>query len=186
MVDVGPTPAIRSHATLGGRLDALARGCVPTAVTLVLVLAAGMPLGLPGQAALRPALALICVFHYSLARPAAMPALVVFLIGLLCDLLGWLPLGIGAVTLLGARVAALRLRPVLFGQRLAFVWLAFVAVAVVVATMTWVLASALSLRLLPGGPVLLAALLAVALHPSLALLLGSAGPDAAAAESAWR
>jgi rod shape-determining protein MreD len=186
MLELGPTPAIRTRPTLGGRLDAVARGCVPAAVTLVLVLGAGVPLGLPGQAALRPALALICVFQCSLARPGAMPAVVVFLIGLLCDLLGWLPLGIGAVTLLGARMAALRLRPALFGHRLGLVWLAFCCVAVAAAAATWVLASVLSLRLLPAGPVVMAGLFAVALHPSLALLLGLAGREPAAPEGAWR
>ncbi|HEY5300536.1 MAG TPA: rod shape-determining protein MreD [Acetobacteraceae bacterium] len=184
MVEIGPTPAIRSRPTLGGRLDAIARACVPVALTLVLVLAAGAPLGLPGQAALRPALALICVFHYSLARPAAMPALAVFAIGLLSDLLGWLPIGIGAVTLLGARVAALRLRPVLAGHGIGLVWIAFVGTAIAVGTATWVLASLLSWRVLPTGPVLLATLFAVALHPSLALLFGRTGRGIAAPEGA--
>lgn len=172
MVEYGPTPAIRSQPTLGGRLDAIARGCVPVALTLVLLVLSGVPLGLPGQPALRPALALICVFHFSLTRPAAMPGIAVFAIGLLCDLLGWLPLGIGAITLLSARGAALRLRARLLGRGIILAWLAFAVVALGVAAITWTLASLLSLRLLPAGPVLLVLLFAVALQPSLALLLG--------------
>jgi len=180
MVEIGPTPAIRPRPTLGGRLDGFARACGPVALTSVLVLASGAPFGLPGQAALRPALALICVFHWSLTRPAVMPGIAVFVIGLLCDLLGWLPIGVGAVTLLTARAAALRLRPALAGHRLGLIWLVFVGVAAMLAAMTWVLASALSLRLLPAGPLLLVTLFAAALHPSLALLFGFAGRDAAA------
>lgn len=172
MVEYGPTPAIRPQPTLGGRLDSVARGCVPIALTLVLLLLVGVPVGLPGESALRPALALICVFHFSLTRPAAMPGIAVFAIGLLCDLLGWLPLGIGAVTLLSARAAALRLRAGLLGRGIILTWLAFAGVALGVAGITWALASLLSLRLLPAGPVLLALLFAVALQPSLALLFG--------------
>ncbi|MEO9189971.1 MAG: rod shape-determining protein MreD [Acetobacteraceae bacterium] len=180
MVEIGPTPAIRPRPTIGGRLDGVARSCVPVVLTLILVLVAGAPLGLPGQAALRPALALICVFHWSLTRPATMPGIAVFAIGVLCDLLGWLPIGVGAVTLLIARVAALRLRPALAGHGLGLAWFAFVCVAVVVGAATWVLVSVLSLRVLPAGPLLLSTLFAAALHPSLALLFGFPGRDAAA------
>ena len=38
---------------------------------------------------------LACVYFWSLFRPAAMPPPVVFLIGVLLDLLGYLPLGVG-------------------------------------------------------------------------------------------
>ncbi len=176
MVEYGPTPAIRPEPTLGARVDGLARACVPVALTLVLLLLTGVPFGLPGQPALRPALALICVFHYSLTRPATMPAIAVFAIGLLCDLLGWLPIGIGAITLLAARAVALRLRARLLGRGLVLIWLAFLGVAAWVAAITWALASLLSLRALPVGPVFLVALFAAALHPSLALLFGFGRP----------
>ncbi len=54
------------------------------------------PFGFADQAALLPAVTLACVYFWSLFRPAAMPPPVVFLIGLLFDLLGYLPLGVGA------------------------------------------------------------------------------------------
>lgn len=182
MVDVGQTPAIGLRPTLGRRLDAAARRCVPVAFTLFLLLVAGALPGLPGQAALRPALVLIAVFHWSLLRPASMPPAAVFAIGLLCDLFGWIPIGIGAITLLAAQAAALRLRAAVARRGRIVVWFAFPAVATAVAAATWGFASLLTLALLPPGPALLQAVFAVALYPALALVLGWADRGIAAPE----
>ena len=74
------------------------------------------PLGIAEQAALLPAVTLACVYFWSLFRPAAMPPPVVFLIGVLLDLLGYLPLGVGALTLLAVHGLAVRWRRVLTRQ----------------------------------------------------------------------
>ena len=85
------------------------------------------PFGLWGQAALLPTVALTCVWFWSLFRPAAMAPPVVFLIGVLLDLLGFLPLGVGAVTMLTTYGIAQRLRRFLSRQGFAVVWLIFIA-----------------------------------------------------------
>ena len=94
------TPGIRPRATLGRRLDIAARHTFPAGSTIVLMLLTGTPFGFAEQAVLLPAVALACVYFWSLVRPAATPPPVVFLIGLLFDLLGYLPLGVGPLTLL--------------------------------------------------------------------------------------
>lgn len=184
MVDVGQAPAIGPRPTLGRRLDAMARRCVPVASTLLLLFVARALPGLPGEAALRPALVLIAVFHWSLIRPASMPPPAVFAIGLLCDLFGWIPIGIGAMTLLGAQAIALRVRAVAARRGRIVVWLAFPVVAAAVAAATWGFASLLTLALLPPGPALLQAVFAVALYPALALVLNWADRGIAAPERA--
>ncbi|MFC7552509.1 rod shape-determining protein MreD [Pseudoroseomonas wenyumeiae] len=72
-----------------------------------MMVASAAPVGLPSAL---PAVALACVFFWSLFRPAAMSPPVCFAIGLLQDLLGFAPLGIGILTMLVVHGLALRLR----------------------------------------------------------------------------
>ena len=86
-------PGVRPHLTVGRRLDIAWRHAFPGATSLLLMLLSLAPFGLWGQAALLPTVALTCVWFWSLFRPAAMSPPVVFLIGLLLDLLGFLAAG---------------------------------------------------------------------------------------------
>jgi len=140
------TPGIRPRPTLWRRLDAAARHCFPATATVVGMILSAAPFGLPGQAQILPAWVLACVFFWSLFRPAAMSPPVVFLIGVLADLLGQMPLGVSVVVLLAAHGLALRVRRVLPRQGFLVVWLVFVAVAAGASALEWVLLSALSLR----------------------------------------
>jgi rod shape-determining protein MreD len=150
----------------------------------LLLLLTAAPLGLPGQAQLQGAVALACVFFWSLFRPGSMPPAVVFLLGLLSDLLGLTPPGVLVLVLLAARGMALRWRRVLAGQGFLVVWLAFVVVAAAAAALEWLTISLLSLRRLPGNAVLFQLVLAAGLYPMLAAVFtrahrGLANPDQA-------
>ena len=121
-------PASGPRATLGpAARHRRARTRFPAACTIVLMLLTAAPLGIADQAALLPAVTLACVYFWSLFRPAAMPPPVVFVIGLLFDLLGYLPLGVGVLSLLVVHGVALRWRRVLTRQGFLLVWLAFAA-----------------------------------------------------------
>jgi rod shape-determining protein MreD len=163
-------PGMRPRATLGRRLDVAARHAFPAGCTILLMLLTETPFGIADQATLLPAVTLACVYFWSLFRPAAVPPPVVFLIGLLFDLLGYLPLGVGPLTLLVVHGFALRWRPVLTRVGFLTVWLAFCGFAVGAAALGWVLTAALSFRLLPLGPALFEGLLAAAVYPALAVL----------------
>jgi rod shape-determining protein MreD len=164
-------PGVRPHLTLGRRLDIAWRYAFPGTTSLMLMLLSLAPIGLWGQAALLPTVALTCVWFWSLFRPAAMSPPVVFLIGLLLDLLGFLPLGVGGVTMLTTYGIAQRLRRFLPRQAFAVVWLIFTAVACGIALMNWALVSALTFSLVPPGPVLFQAGLAAAMYPAVAIPL---------------
>lgn len=177
-------PAIRPRPSLLRRLDASARWSVPAGSAALLLLLGAAPLGLPAQAELQPAIALACVFFWSLFRPASMPPPAVFLLGLLADLLGLGPLGVGTLVLLIAHGLALRWRHELSRQGFAMVWLAFIAVAAGAAALAWGLTSLLWLRLLPPFPSLFEFALAAGLYPALALGLIWAHRSIAAPERA--
>jgi rod shape-determining protein MreD len=168
------TPGIRPRPTLWRRLDGMARAAFPVACTLLMMMVAAAPLGLPGQAQFLPALTLASVWFWSLYRPASMPPAVVFPIGLLLDLLGYQPVGVGVLTLLATHGFAVRWRRALGRQGLALVWLAFVGVAAGAGALGWALTSLLTFRLLPPSGAALAWALAVATYPALAILFARA------------
>lgn len=149
----------------------VARRAFPAATTLLLLLAASAPLGIPGQAELQASVALACVFFWSLFRPASMPPVTVFLVGAMTDLLGFAPLGAGVLTLLLAHGFAVGRRRFLVRQGFLMVWLGFVAVSAAAAALQWALASLLSLQVFPAGPGMFQAVLGAGLYPILATVL---------------
>jgi rod shape-determining protein MreD len=164
-------PGVRPRLTFGRRLDIAWRHAFPGTTSLLLMMLSLAPFGLWGQAALLPTVALTCVWFWSLFRPAAMAPPIVFLIGLLLDLLGFLPLGVGGLTMLTTYGIAQRLRRFLSRQGFTVVWLIFTAVACGIAGMNWALVSALTFTIVPPGPVLFQAGLAAAMYPAVAIPL---------------
>lgn len=176
-------PGIRPRPTWGRRLDLTARAGFPATSTVLAMLITQAPFGLPGQAVLLPAVTLAFVWFWSLFRPAAMPPVAVFLIGILLDLLGYLPLGVGVLTLLLAHGIAIRSRRSLSQLGFALTWLAFVPIGAGAALLNWTLVAALTLRLVPPGLALFQAALTAAVYPALAIPLAWAHRSVAEADT---
>jgi rod shape-determining protein MreD len=167
-------PGIRPRPSLGRQLDIIARHSFPATSTVLLMLLCSLPFGISGQAALLPATTLAAVYFWSLFRPAALPPPIVFAIGLLLDLLGYLPIGAGVLTLLLLHGFARRARRSLTQAGFIAVWLAFLAAAACATALIWSLTSLLALHPMPPGPTLFLAVLAGALYPAIAALLTTA------------
>jgi rod shape-determining protein MreD len=178
------TPGIRPRLTWRHRLDVVARAVFPIALTIVVLMLLSTPMGLPGQAEMQPAWALASVYFWSLFRPASMPAIAVFGIGVLLDLLAQGPLGVFGLLLLVVHAVALRSRRFLTRQGFALVWLAFVLFAVGASAAEWGLVSLLTWRSLPPWPALFECGMAVGAYPMLAMLLTRAHRTLAAPEQA--
>jgi len=164
-------PGIRPRPSLGRRLDIMARHSFPVTSTVLLMLLCGLPFGIADQAVLLPALTLAAVYFWSLFRPASLQPPIVFLLGLLLDLLGYLPIGCGVLTLLLVHGLAARWRRRLTQQGFVVVWLVFIAVGTGASLLIWALTSLLSLRLLPVAPALFQSVLAATSYPALGILL---------------
>jgi rod shape-determining protein MreD len=167
-------PGIRPRASLGRRLDIAARVSFPACTTLLLMLLSQAPLDIAEQAALLPALATCCVWFWSLFRPANLPPPVVFAIGLMLDLLGYLPLGVGVFTLLAVQGAARALRRPLARLGFVWIWIAFAGVASAASLVIWLLVMLLTFRLLSPYPAMFTSVLSVALFPLLAVPFAAA------------
>ncbi len=177
-------PGIRPRASLGRQLDIAARHGFPASCTVLLMLLTQLPFGIADQAVLLPAVTLPCVYFWSLFRPASMPPPVVFLIGVFFDLLGYLPLGVGTLSLLAIHGFALRWRRALTNQGFLPVWLVFGGFAVGASALGWALTAVLSFRLLSPAPAMFQAALTAALYPAVAILFtrahrGIADPELA-------
>lgn len=162
-------PGIRPRPSWGRRLDMAARRGFPLVVTVLLLLLAAAPFGLAGQPQIQFAIALASVFFWSLFRPASMPPLVVFALGVVVDLLGYAPLGTNVVILLAMHAVAVAGRRFLGRGGFVLVWVAFAALATVAAALQWLLTSLLTLRLLPIAPAVFGAVLAAGIYPLLAV-----------------
>jgi rod shape-determining protein MreD len=150
------------------RLDALARAAFPAVSTALLMVLVSAPVGLPSAL---PAVALACVFFWSLFRPAAMSPAVCFGIGLLQDLLAFAPLGIGILTMLVVHGFVLRLRRLLARQSFLVVWLAFAGFALGAALLGYLLQAGLNWRLPPPVPGVVFWVLCIGFYPAIAALL---------------
>ena len=163
-------PGIRPRPSLSAQLDTTARHSFPAISTVLLMLLTQIPLGVADQSALLPAVTLICIYFWSLFRPASMPPPVIFVIGVLFDLLGYLPLGVGTLSLLAIHGLALRWRRALTRQGFLSVWLAYSGFAIAASALTWVLTISLTFHLLSPAPAIFQAALTTALYPALAIL----------------
>ena len=115
------------------------------------------------------------MWFWSLCRPDAMPPPLVFVIGLLVDLLGYLPLGVRRVTLLAVHGIAVSMRRPLAARGLrgdlaGFAWLPLTAAVADVAAGHAAERSACC----PPNAVLFQSVLAVAIYPVLAIPFSAA------------
>jgi rod shape-determining protein MreD len=179
---VDKTPGIRPRRSWGQRLDRAARHGFPAGITIVGMILLAAPFGLPGQAQLMPAFTLAAVFFWSLFRPTSLPPPLTFLLGLLADLLGEMPLGTNVLVLLLTQLLVVRSRRYLPQKGFLFVWLVFVAVAAVAALMQWGFACLMSWVVYPPIATLAQFLLTAGLYPLLAMGFSQAHRTIAAPE----
>ena len=123
------------------RLDGLARNLTPFGQTLMLALLSVVPLHIPGFSRVAPLLAVMAIYHWTVYRPDLLPAVSVFLIGLLQDVLTAVPIGVNALVFLGIYGVVLTQRQFFASKSFAIVWLGFALIAAAAEVMTWALIS---------------------------------------------
>ena len=152
-------------------LDELARGLVPFALSVLLVLAAFLPWPVPNYADIAPSVSIMVVFYWTITRPDLMPSAAAAAIGLIEDVMQGAPLGFNALVLLIACSLARSQQPHIAGRPFALHWAAFVIMATLTELMRWALLSVITGVFVALGPVSLHLLMTVAFYPALAWLL---------------
>lgn len=141
---------------------------LPLVLTLVAILLAMAPLNLFQGYAPAPDIVLAAVFFWAIFGPQFLPAWAVFVLGLTQDFATGAPIGFWALIYLLAYGFSLSQRVFFFGRTVRGVWLGFVVVAFVTAFATWIAGSTYFMRWLPLGPILLQAVVSVAVFPLVA------------------
>lgn len=153
------------------RLDLMARRLTPFLITITLVIVAQVPMHLPAAISIAPAFALIAVYFWGLHQPDLIPAPVVFLIGLLQDILTGVPFGLNAFILLVVYGIVVSQRRFFFGKSFAVLWWGFATLSLVIGALQWIAMSILMGQFLSIGPLLVEYLATAALYPLVAYIL---------------
>jgi rod shape-determining protein MreD len=171
---VDRSPGVRPRVSLGHRLDAFARVSFPATITVAMMLLIEAPLLISGQSAMLPATAIVGVWFWSLTQPRYLPPPVVFLIGILLDLLGYLPPGVGVLTLLCVHGVAVAVRRFVGERGFLWIWFVFALVASGASLLIWLLVMLLTPRLFSPAPAIFEAAVSIAIYPLLAVPLAAA------------
>lgn len=148
---------------------------VPFLTTVLFAFFSIVPLNLPGFAVVMPAFVLMAVFHWTVYRPELLPLSAVFASGLLLDLLNGTPyVGISALIFLIGRSAVMGQRKLFVNRPFAIVWLGFLALAVALFLLLWLLVSGLHGSFIDLRPFAFQAVLTVACYPAASYVLARA------------
>ncbi|GGF01280.1 rod shape-determining protein MreD [Aliidongia dinghuensis] len=118
-------------------VDGIGQRLVPTAFTLVLAILSVIPVDIPGYAQVTPDYVLMSIYYWTIYRPDHLPYLVVFLVGLLIDLLTFGPPGVTPFALLTVRAIVLTQRKFFVGKNFPILWWGFVLATVAVTLLRW-------------------------------------------------
>src|SRR5262245_58014810 len=98
---------------------------LPVTTMVLAMLVSIQPIHIPGYAAVAPAFTLMVAYHWTIYRPDLLPALALFIVGMVQDLLsGALP-GVTALTLLLTRAILLGQRCHFVNRPFPFIWAGF-------------------------------------------------------------
>jgi rod shape-determining protein MreD len=156
------------------RLDLVARGFAPLAITFLLMLASVIPTRSPDMAPVMPALVLTSVYYWAIFRPDLMPLSLVFVLGVIHDLVVGAPLGIGPAMLMTAYFAVAAQRRFFAHATFAMLWAGFVLVAGMALAVEWLAGSLLLGGVVDPSATLLRYVATIAAYPCLAWLFGRA------------
>jgi len=147
------------------RLDQTARHLMPFAVTTLAMLLGMVPMQIPYYAVVTPPLVLVSIFYWAIHRPDLLRPSVVFLLGVLQDLLSGAPLGISPLVYIIAYWLLIAQRRFFLGGGFLALWWGFAIVAMVAALVQWLAYSVILVSLVDFAPAGFQALLAIAVFP---------------------
>lgn len=147
------------------RLDQGTRLIVPCATALVFALLGAGKWPLPYFGEVAPPLALIAVYYWAIHRPDLFGPGTAFLIGLLNDVLHFLPLGLSALLFVGAHQFVFSQRRFFAGHSFYMMWWGFALMILIVMFIEWALLGLFRWQVIPFSPVFLQAVLAIVIFP---------------------
>lgn len=152
-------------ANIGNRTWGLARHLLPLMTALILMLFSTVTWPIPHWGTVAPSFGLAAVFYWSIYRPDLFRPMTVFALGLINDIVHFLPLGLSAFVFLSVHQLSYSNRRFFVGQVFYMLWTGFIVAALFSMLITWVVMSFYNGKLVPILPVIMQSLLTVALFP---------------------
>lgn len=156
------------------RLDGLAKGVIPTLFAVLLVVLSLVPLRAPEVAPVMPALGLTAIYYWAVFRPDLLPVWLVFLLGLLQDLLTGMPLGVSVLAMVAMHLFVSSQRRIFVNASFLMLWVVFALFSASALALAWLAGSLLAGALADPRLLLLQYVLTVGVYPCLAWLFGRA------------
>jgi len=153
------------------KLEQFLRHAAPSLATFLLVFLSVTPLPIPSYGAVAPALPMIAIYYWATHRPDLLPFTVVFVAGLLLDILAGGPLGLHSFVFLICHFLVVTQRRLLVGQPFLFLWCGFVVVQLLATFLEWMAFGIYANDIQSIGPVLISGMITMALFPMIAWLL---------------
>jgi rod shape-determining protein MreD len=148
-------------------LDTTARSLTPSLLLLILIFIGQLPFSLTGHATATPFFVLMAVYYWGLHRPDLLPAVMVFLAGLLQDALEGEPFGVNAFVLIAVYWLTVSQQRHFREQPFLIVWLGFMGVGLMAQVMRWILVSLMQGAAVTPWTVTLEYALTIAFYPVL-------------------
>ena len=147
------------------RLDSGARSALPFVTTLLCVFLGTIVWPLPYLGSVAPPLVIVTLYYWSLHRPDLLTPSGAFIIGLLTDIVNFLPLGLSAFLFVGINQLVFTQRRYVTGQPFLTLWAGFALTAFLTALAEWILLAVLRQGLTPVLPAMIQTLLVIAIFP---------------------
>lgn len=141
---------------------------LPLFCSLMLILAACIPVHLPLSKFLRPDVGMICVYFWTLYRQDLFGSLSVFLLGFVADSISGVPIGLNIFVFLLVFVLASTFGCYVNTKPFAVSWAGFAVISLLAFGAKWLLASVYYSRFLLSGGILAAYATTVMIYPLLA------------------
>ncbi len=161
------------------QLDRWLYAAWPGALVGLLILLTMAPIRLPDALTVAPLLPLMAVYHFCLFRAEALPAWLLFLLGVLFDLLQGgpgTPVGVSALQFLLVRQAILGNQKYLVAVSFTFIWLGYALLSAAAVTLSWITMALLSWRFIDPQPALFQYVVSLFLYPIFGWVMGRGRP----------
>lgn len=158
-------------SNLSEQIDHIVRLGVPYVVMFLLVSLNLSYLHLPLSFSVTLPITLMVIYYWSIYRPTLIPPVLVFILGILLDLVGSLPIGLSAFLFLFVRHVISDQRLFLTGQPFFMIWLGFFVVSSVSFAAQWFLFGLTSLQWTPLQPVAANIILGALVFPIIMIVL---------------
>lgn len=151
-------------------LSYLLRYCFAYGLVFLCLVLNLMALPYPFNGPVKVPLVLMCIYYWSVYRPSFMPAWLVFLLGLIMDIISGMPLGLNAFVYMVFQWITIRQRRVLTGQSFLVIWTGFTALLCGTFLLRWGLFGVL-FTAPPIKPFFITGALSLSLFPLVSLIL---------------